>query len=137
MEETGPLGYRLQEQKMLAGSEESQKVSGKVLLCRNKKALHRYSGHTLLSHAWLKWEFSHHNLKRRLCDPCAYADAATCSYQVTDLTLDHLQAGTVSLGFVLCLLLLLLLLRWTISLARSNGLCQTRAALLRAPVRWL
>lgn len=39
-----PLGYRLEEQKMLIGSEESQKVSGKVLLCRNKRPCTGFQG---------------------------------------------------------------------------------------------
>lgn len=99
-----------------------------------QKALHRYSGHTLLPHAWLEWEFSHHNLKKQLCDLCACTDSAKCSHRAPDLTLNHLQSRicSVALMFVLCLLL-----RWTISAAWSNGLCQTRGALLRITMRWL
>lgn len=59
---------------------------------------------------------------------CMHTDAVKCSYQVKNLTLRHLQSGTVLLRLVLYLLVLLM--RWTPQLVLHGQMICVRHSVL-------
>lgn len=108
-------------------------VSVKVLLCSNKwpciGILYRLSflihglDHSSLTVIW-----------RNNFITCMHTDAVKCSYQVKNLTLHHLQSGTVLLRLVLYLLVLLM--RWTPQLVLHGQMICVRHSVLFWDWEW-